>query len=259
VKSAVLILLLLFCSRFTHGQQASGAPDFRIPASLGAIFEKPWSELSTKSSIELGTAGGDKLQWRFDPASDSGVELERISKDKVVWRSHVLPLGVEHSKYHHSVTVKIEDEKVMLTSTGAATIDEVIDLGTGRQISREVKWPTNDMPVAPVEKAWQDTVDGDFLKGEFFDLDGNRNDRLYLRYGPISDSGVEIERIKDGKLLWRVHMQYLGVDHSKYSHSIHTRIREGKVMITSKGAGMVFEKRDLRTGQLLLRKIGNNP
>jgi hypothetical protein len=255
----VLISVIIGCQS-VHAEPAPAGEKFKIPTSLGPILEKARRGGGSSSSITIDAASADKLVWRYIPIADSGVELERATKDKVVWRTHVEPLIIAHSKYSHEVDIKIEDGKVLVTSKGAATINEVIDLPTGRQISREVKWPDDQKkPVAHIEDAWKEKVDGDFLKGEFFDLKGNRNDRLYLRYGPISDSGVEIERIKDGKLLWRVHLPPLMVSHSKYSHRIHTRIRDGKLLLTSLGMGMVFESRDLRTGQLILRKIDNNP
>jgi hypothetical protein len=260
--AALVLTLLMFGSQFIQAGPAPASEKFKIPTSLGPIFEKAWPESPSRSSssITIDAPTADKLTWRYSSASDSGVELERTIKDKVIWRSHAEPLKVEHSKYSHEVGIKIEDQKVLVTSKGAATINEVIDLPTGRQISREVKWPDDQKkPIAFIEDAWTEKVDGDFLKGEFFDLNGNRNDRLHLRYGPISDSGVEIERIKGGKLLWRVHLPPLMVSHSKYSHRIHTRIRDGKLLLTSLGMGMVFESRDLRTGQLILRKIDNNP
>jgi hypothetical protein len=98
----------------------------------------------------------DAVVYRYGPISDSGVELERTTDGKVAWRVYVEPLGIEHSKYRHEVTVRVEGERVdpaargagalarstppriTVESVGARRIVEVRDLATGRQVSREV-------------------------------------------------------------------------------------------------------------------------
>jgi hypothetical protein len=44
-----------------------------------------------------------------------------------------------------------------------------------------------------IEKRWFEHVDGIFTKAEYIDLSPDGTDRLDIRYGPISDSGVELE------------------------------------------------------------------
>src|ERR1039457_1688063 len=80
-----------------------------------------------------------------------------------------------------------------------------------------------------VEKQWFGSVDGIFTKGEFIDLNTNVTERLYIRYGPISDSGVELERTANNVVVWRAHVQPLGVEQSKYRHEVRVRIEDDKV------------------------------
>ena len=103
-----------------------------------------------------------------------------------------------------------------------------------------------------IEESWFPTVDGSFAKAEYIDL--GKSDRLYIRYGPISDSGVELERVIDGNIVWRVHSKPLGVGHSKYRHEVHVRIDGPIIHINSQASGGNFhETRRLKTGELIQR------
>src|SRR4051812_28935366 len=94
-----------------------------------------------------------------------------------------------------------------------------------------------------VEESWFPHIDGIFAKAEYIDLKTNATERLYIRYGPISDSGVELERTTNNVVVWRVHVRPLGVAHSKYRHDVRIRIDEGKIYVTSIGAQQIFEVR----------------
>src|SRR3954454_16431956 len=91
-----------------------------------------------------------------------------------------------------------------------------------------------------VEERWFPHVDGIFTKGEFIDLNTNTTERLYIRYGPISDSGVELERTTNNVFVWRVHVRPLGVIHSRYRHDVRVRIEGDKILVTSIGAQQIF-------------------
>ena len=105
-------------------------------------------------------------------------------------------------------------------------------------------------------KSWFPNVDGIFTKGEFIDLSATKGERLYIRYGPISDSGVELERVNGaGKVLWRYQVAPLGVSHSKYNHNVWTRIEGKKIQVTSVGAKTITETIDLETGAKVSRSI----
>jgi hypothetical protein len=106
-----------------------------------------------------------------------------------------------------------------------------------------------------VEKQWFGSVDGVFTKGEFIDLNTNATERLYIRYGPISDSGVELERTADNVVVWRAHVQPLGVEHSKYRHEVRVRIEDDKVLVTSIGAEQIYEVHSVKTGAIISRKV----
>jgi hypothetical protein len=106
-----------------------------------------------------------------------------------------------------------------------------------------------------IEDSWFPHVDGIFAKGEYIDLNTNATERLYIRYGPISDSGVELERTTNSIVVWRVHVQPLGVSHSKYRQDVNVRIEDDRILVTSVGAKQIFEVHLLRTGALVSRKI----
>lgn len=102
-------------------------------------------------------------------------------------------------------------------------------------------------------------VDGIFTKGEFIDLSDPKGERLYIRYGPISDSGVELERINGaGKVIWLYQVAPLGVSHSKYRHEVWTRIEGKKIWVTSIGAKTINEVIDLETGKQASRSISES-
>ena len=106
-----------------------------------------------------------------------------------------------------------------------------------------------------VDERWFPHVDGVFTKGEFIDLNTNATERLYIRYGPISDRGVELERTTNNVVVWRAHVAPLGVIHSKYHHEVRVRLEDDKIFVTSIGAQQIFEVRALKTGALISRKI----
>jgi hypothetical protein len=106
-----------------------------------------------------------------------------------------------------------------------------------------------------IEKRWFDHVDGTFTKGEYIDLNTNATERLYIRYGPISDSGVELERTTNNVVVWRTHVQPLGVSHSKYRHEVHVRIDGEKIVVTSSGARRIYEVHTLMTGEIISREV----
>jgi hypothetical protein len=120
--------------------------------------------------------------------------------------------------------------------------------------------PSKTEPKPVMEESWFKDVDGVFTKGEFIDLDTKTNERLYIRYGPISDSGVELERVLGNRVLWRAHVQPLGVEHSKYVQKVFVHIdpsEAGIVWVNSIGAQQIFEAHNLKNGAFISRKIAD--
>jgi outer membrane protein assembly factor BamB len=123
-------------------------------------------------------------------------------------------------------------DRVFLTSK------EIICLTPDRKarwtIQLEEKWPAGGGLVA--------VADGDVIA---------------FLHGIISDSGVEVARIKPatGKVVWKVECKPLGVGHSKYHHEARVEIQDKQLKVTSKGsAGTFIELLDLATGKQLERK-----
>ena len=71
--------------------------------------------------------------------SDSGAEVIRRSKDgNVVWRTFVESLMVDHSAYQQEVSAWVEGDTLHVKIEGYKIANEVIDLKTGKQLSRKV-------------------------------------------------------------------------------------------------------------------------
>lgn len=95
-------------------------------------------------------------------------------------------------------------------------------------------------------------IDGIFAKAEYIELADS--DKLYIKYSPISDSGIEFERVLSGQIIWRSYAAPLKVSHSKYKHEVWVRIGKKTFLVTSIGSyGEFHEKRDLKTGKLIER------
>jgi outer membrane protein assembly factor BamB len=85
--------------------------------------------------------GGDLVAFRYGCINDSGVDILRLTPaaGKMVWKVACTPLGVSHSKYHHSATVSVEGKTLRVTSRASSgNFVETLDLETGRQLNRTV-------------------------------------------------------------------------------------------------------------------------
>jgi hypothetical protein len=98
-------------------------------------------------------------------------------------------------------------------------------------------------------------VDGRSTRGEFIDTNPKTSERLYLRYPVHYDGGADLELTGKDSLLWRVFIQPLGIQHSAYRQDVTMLVDEGKIIVTIKGAKIIEEIRELRTGNLISRKI----
>jgi hypothetical protein len=136
-------------SRFVMLWLATGLVSMADDAPIKApkpTFEPSWFDgqsavFSRTETIEIKNRTDDRLLIRYCPIADSGVELDLLRAGTVLWRAHVQPLGVEHSKYRHEVSVVIEDAdptKILVVSIGAKTIHEIRSLLDGRELARIV-------------------------------------------------------------------------------------------------------------------------
>lgn len=97
-------------------------------------------------------------------------------------------------------------------------------------------------------------VDGEETIGVFIDV--GKNDRVYARFSAISDSGAEVERVANGKIVWRIRCKPLGVAHSIYSHQVRLKKSGNQIVVTSHGSGGVFlDRLDLEKGKLVERTV----
>lgn len=129
-----------------------------------------------------------------------------------------------------------------------------------------------------IEESWFPRVNGADVKAEYIDLNTNNTEKLYIRYSPLTDSGVELEKVTNNVVLWRVHVQpiipFEQQLHSKYCHEVDV-FRDGDqirvisaagfsvgktgnaIYANGKDAKQVWEVRSLKTGELISRKIYN--
>jgi hypothetical protein len=131
-----------------------------------------------------------------------------------------------------------------------------------------------------IEKSLFPTINGTSDKAEYIDLNTNDIERLYIRYSPLTDSGVELEKTTNNVVVWRSHVQpIIPVEqqlHSKYCHEVSVLVYPGRVDIISaagsdvgkKGgsiyaggtdAKQVFETHSLMTGELISRRVSDLP
>jgi hypothetical protein len=89
----------------------------------------------------LTLPGGDFIAFIYCSIADSGVALLRFDpgSGKLRWRALCAPLGTSHLQYGHQATVAVEEGQVKVVSRGShGTFTEVLELGSGRQLSRRV-------------------------------------------------------------------------------------------------------------------------
>ena len=106
-------------------------------------------------------------------------------------------------------------------------------------------------------------VDGTVNKGQFIDIGTKADERLWIRYCAIADSGVELELTKGSKVVWRAYVEGLRVSHSSYDQSVKVEIDgfdKNKIDVSSvASAGTISETRSLRNGKRLSRQARINP
>ncbi len=103
-------------------------------------------------------------------------------------------------------------------------------------------------------------IDGHKYEAKYVYL--GQGDELHMRYSSFFDSGVELERVVNGKTAWVAFMKPLNTEHTDYSHTVRLESHEnewkesGEIEIRSMGSyGTILERRDLRTGKLLDRSV----
>lgn len=113
---------------------------------------------------------------------------------------------------------------------------------------------TNYVFVPEAPKSDFEKIDGVFAVAEYIHVDAPANDRLYFRYHRYADMGVELERVANGKTKWLVHVEPLGVFHSKYKHAVRVTIKGDEIRVRSKGSsGSFYERLNLSNGSSIQR------
>ena len=108
--------------------------------------------------------------------------------------------------------------------------------------------------VPEIRKSYFDEIDGVFARAEYIHVDSEKNDRLYFRYGRISDSGVELERVVNGEPRWIVFVDPLGVPHNAYHHEVFVSIENNEIFIRSSASGgSFFQRLNLSDGSMIDR------
>jgi hypothetical protein len=80
---------------------------------------------------------------------------------------------------------------------------------------------------------------------------------LVFRYGPISDSGVQLRRLDpEGRTIWEQNCAPLGVGHSEYYHDVFAHIEGNTIKVISRGSyGTFVERLDLDSGKRIARSV----
>lgn len=162
-------------------------------------------------------------------------------------------LSVGNGEAPHYTTCDMWFGVTQYSSWMARSLKRLADQQAEEAQEEEAGAAQDAAPARPnLEDAHLAPADGSYIQGEFIDL--GENDRLLLRYICCADSGVGIERVTDGTVVWRVHAASLGVAHNEYQHDIRAAIEDSQLVFTSYGsAGTFSERRDLATGELIER------
>jgi HEAT repeats/PQQ-like domain len=99
-----------------------------------------WSNWTADGGL-ADLPGGDVLAFVYDRTSHSGVEVRRIdvATGRSVWTQscHAFTYAGWYTKYEHRATVVVDADRVRVTSREShGNFLEVLDLATGRQLSR---------------------------------------------------------------------------------------------------------------------------
>jgi hypothetical protein len=92
-------------------------------------------------------------------------------------------------------------------------------------------------------------------------MEAGGDELLAFQFSPISDSGVELVRLKGatGEVVWRARCAPLSVKHSKSNHNATVAIEGERVRVTSQGShGTFVEVLNLKTGKQLTRTVSKN-
>jgi hypothetical protein len=81
---------------------------------------------------------GDLIVFLYGPIHDSGVRVMRLNPvtGKPVWRAYCESLGVGHSDYQHRAKAEVLAKQLKITSRGADTFVELLDLQSGKRVKR---------------------------------------------------------------------------------------------------------------------------
>jgi len=92
------------------------------------------------------------------------------------------------------------------------------------------------------------------IKGTLNLVDGGI---LEFRYIPISDSGVEVQRLdKNGRLVWEQGCRGFWGNKSIYRHDVYVLIEEDTIRVISRGDNGTFvERLSMRSGRRLARSV----
>jgi outer membrane protein assembly factor BamB len=144
--------------------------------------------------------------------------------DEEVEGSHREPWGGSH---------KIGDQLVLVTSKHVMALDAAGKVRWQRPTLHDTFVAANDVVA---------------LSG---------GDMIVANYGAISDSGVDLVRLRsDGSLVWHSCARALGVPHSQYAHLAYVEPRGDVLFVISQGAsGAFLERLSLATGARELRCV----
>ena len=109
-----------------------------------ALIEPPWTDaadgyLNKGEYIDLNIESKERVLFQHCAIADTGVQIERVKGNEVIWRRHVKRLGVIHSGYIHHVGVRIWRDVIYIESRGEQIIYETRKLSDGSLIRREIR------------------------------------------------------------------------------------------------------------------------
>jgi hypothetical protein len=193
---------------------------------------RPWQAICLRIASRIGSSTATGCSWwpprRIGRIGSSFV----VEDDRFTWFFDAA--GV--------VTIKLDEALLH-----AHRLDDGFVVSTNKRVARldargHARW---ELP------AMKDTFVG---AGGAVVLPGG--DLLVYGYGAISDSGVELLRVRldTGAVVFRLHSSGLNVDHSEYEHAAYVRLRGDHLDVVSIGSSGTFvDITDARTGKTIKR------
>ena len=117
------------------------------------------------------------------------------------------------------------------------------------------------IPRRQIAPSWFEGINGFLAETQAIDVNPVAGEQLIYRFDPIADSGVELDLVHNGSIVWRAQVQPLMVEHSRYRQRVSVKLDSGdqtRFQVVSIGAKTIRETRRLSDGSQVSRTVEKN-